>query len=319
MKIAHWTFKNGSGLHKVALEISEAEFALGHEPVLINSLDPSEWGAAEGADIHCIHSHLPESVRKSVKKSVFFIHGTPEHIFQTSVEAGLTQYAASDSFMMAMEWIRCADAVVTFWPRHAAIWKQMSDKHTKIECLPMGINTGFWHPMPSQGKWAGSPSLFTAENCHYIKWPLDLLIAWPWVAREYPEATLHAHYLPRDQHRWFMPLVYRNGAAYRSFLSADIMAPEALRNAFCSVDYYVNLVRYGDFNRIGLEAAACGCKVISYEGNPYSHYWVTEGDQRVMAKQLKDILGGKVAPRKPKPTQSIKWTAKSLEKLYASI
>jgi glycosyltransferase involved in cell wall biosynthesis len=318
VKIAHWTLKNGSGLHKVATEISAAEVASGLDSVTISNTDPSEWELAEGATIHCVHSHLPEKFRKGTK-TVFFIHGTPEHIFQTSVEAGLTQYAASDSFMMAMEWIRSAHATVTFWPRHAEIWRQMSDRNTRIECLPMGINTEFWKPVESLGKWAGNPSLLTAENCHYIKWPLDLFIAWPWVASQFTEATLHAHYLPRDQHRWFMPLVYRNGAAYRSYISADVMNSEALRNALCSVDYYVNLVRYGDFNRIGLEAAACGCKVISYEGNEFAHYWITEGDQRRVAEQLRAILGGLVEPREITSIPSITSTVARLKEIYGSL
>ena len=319
MKIAHWAFKNGSGLGKVAQEISEAETAMGMASIVINSLDESEWEWGRHADIHCVHSHMPEKFRKFAKKVIFFIHGTPEHIFQTSVEQGLTRYGASDSFMMAMEWLRTSNAIVTFWPRHAEIWKQMSDLNTKIHTLPMGIDTNFWKHVPSRGVWAGKPSVFTAENCHYIKWPLDLFIAWPWIASELLDATLHAHYLPRDQHKWFMPLVFRNGTAYRSFISADVMAPEDLRNAFCSVDYYVNLVRYGDFNRIGLEARASGCKVISYEGNPYAHYWICEGDQRKMADQFTAILKNTVKARTPKKVPTISTTVQALKEIYGSL
>jgi hypothetical protein len=75
------------------------------------------------------------------------------------------------------------------------------------------------------------------------------------------------------------------------------MGHEDLRNVFNSVDYYIGLVRYGDFNRISMEAKASGCKLISYTGNPYADYWLPEGDQRTMAGELIKILKGEVKPR----------------------
>src|SRR6185503_12896521 len=147
-----------------------------------------------------------------------------------------------------------------------------------------------WKPHPSRGKFTGNPSVFSSENPHFIKWPLDLLIAWPWVRDAVPECQLHLTYMPRDQHRWFFPLVNRNGAGYSSFISEIVFKGEDLRNAFVSTDFFVGLVRYGDFNRLSLEANACGAKTISYRGNPYSSFHVTEGDQRNIASELIDIL-----------------------------
>jgi hypothetical protein len=143
--------------------------------------------------------------------------------------------------------------------------------------------------------------VFTAENCYEIKWPLDALIAWPWVTKQVAEARLHAIYLPRDQHRWWFPLVNRNGASFYSHLSPQVFTDTGLRNAFCSTDYYLSLVKYGDASRASLEAAACGATVISYRGNPYATHWVTEGDQRILALELIAILSGQTAPRTPAP------------------
>jgi len=92
-----------------------------------------------------------------------------------------------------------------------------------------------------------------------------------------------------------------------------------LLNVFRSVDYYIGLVRYGDFNRISLEANASGCKTISYRGNPYSDYWLTEGDQRIIATELIEILSGRVPPRDKSIVPDITETSKAIIDVYKSL
>lgn len=320
MKIAHWTLANGSGLHRVAEDLSLNERSMGHESKVIVSTDKAQWDEGMGADIHVSHSHIPDSVLKKDSKVVWVGHGTPEHCFQISVEQGLRgTYAPSDSFMVSQYWLQHADAVVTFWERHRAIWKTLCDRHTEVHCIPLGVDTDFWKPFAGRGRFAGSPSLFSAENCHYIKWPLDLFIMWPFITEELREARLHCHYVPSDQHRWWFPLVNRNGAYYRSFISGNRFNDAELLNAFNSVDYYIGLVRYGDFNRIALEAKASGTKVISYRGNPYADYWLTEGDQRIMAQELLEILRGNVKPRETVVIPDIGDTARAMIRIYERV
>ncbi len=318
MKIIHWTLKNGSGLHRVAESMAAEEAKQGVESVLVDSVNMQEWDMGVGADINVVHSHLPDVMRAEAKRVIWIGHGTPEHTFQSSMEAGLSgAYGASDPFMLVQHWLKEADELVTFWPRHQTIWQSMCDKNKKVHCVPMGVDKEFWQPTESRGKYAGDPSVFTAENCHYIKWPLDLFIAWPWVAKEITNARLHVGYLPNDQHRHWFPLIQQNGAAYTSFISANVLGHEDLRNTFNSVDYYIGLVRYGDFNRISMEAKASGCKLISYAGNPYADYWITEGDQRKIAKQLLAIFKGKTKPRKALEVPSISETTKTMMNIYA--
>jgi hypothetical protein len=325
MRIAHWVWCNNSGMHRAAETMAAAEKAAGLDSVLVNVMgDAALWDTVLDADVHVCHTHIPDVFRRKAKaghKVVYVVHGTPEHVFKSAVEEGSKKsYGHADGWQLCQNWLRTADATVTFWPRHQALWKQMSDKRTKVECVPLGVDKTFWKPMPTQGKYAGSPSLFTAENCHDIKWPLDLFIAWPWVwDRINPDARLHSVYLPNDQHRWFFPLVNRNGCSYASHITGMSFNHEQLRNAFCSVDYYIGLVRYGDFNRVSLEANACGTKTISYAGNIYSDYWVPEGDQRVIADALVDILTGKVEPRQKAAVPDMSETAAGMKAVYESL
>jgi hypothetical protein len=320
MKIVHWTFLNGSGLHRMAEDISNGERKLGHDSMLIDTRGPEINDVEVEADVHVLHSHIPDHIINKCKKLVYVVHGTPEHSFQSSVEAGLNQgYGAGDSFMMLMHYMQIADVTTVWWPRHKAIYDTMCDKNTRVEVVPMGIDLDVWKPMESRGKWAGEPSVLTAENCHYIKWPLDLFILWPWIVKEIPSAVLHAAYLPRDQHRWFMPLVMRNGAAYKMYISGDPLAQPELINALCSTDFYIGLVRYGDFDRLTMEAKACGAKLISYAGNEYADYWITEGDQRIMAQELLAIMRGETEPRTPLPVNSIDTTVAKIVEIYESL
>jgi hypothetical protein len=255
---------------------------------------------------------------------VWIAHGTPEVMFHSGFEQGTVNgaYGHGDAWMMAQFWLQHCDAAATFWPRHQKIWKSLSDKKTAVHCVPMGIDTDFWKSFPSSGKFSGSPSVFTAENNYEIKWGLDLFLAWPWIveAKGMTSARLHAIYVPKDQHRWWFPLVNRNGCSFHAYIGPHVFNRENMRNALCSTDFYIGLVRYGDFNRMSLEANAVkSAKTISYRGNPYSDYWITEGDQRVMAQELLDILGGKIEPRKKDAVPSLEETAVAMKAIYESV
>lgn len=312
-------------MHNVAKSTVAAECKIGLDSHLLNMHETSSdvLDSMADADVYVAHTHFPNEVKKRAKKGyklVFPVHGTIDHIFHSAVESGSHGYGSGDGLMLFMHWLNKADAIVTSWERHQTIIQSMVNKNTKIRYVEMGVERDFWCGGPSEGKWAGSPSVFTAENCHAIKCPYDLLIAWPFVYEELIDACLHACYLPSDQHRWYFPLVNANGASYGAHISPLAFHGTALRNVFRSVDYYCGLVRYGDHNRISLEANSTGCKTISYKGNPYSSYWIDEGSQLVIAEQLKAILKGEVEPRKDKKeVADISVTAQGMKEIYESI
>lgn len=322
MKVAHWSIGNRSGMHRVAESVCEAEKKLGLNSVLVNLDKPEEFSAGDDADIHVSHTWLPDIYKKmdAGKKIVWVGHGVPEHVFLSSVEAGNHGgYGFGDSWMLIQFFLQNSDAIVTFWPRHAALYQSMCDKNTIVDCIPLGVDLDFWKPVESRGKFVGEPSLFSCENAHYIKWPLDLFITWGYVLPKIPTGTLHVVYLPMDQHRWMFPLVNRNGASYGSHITSTIFDKDSLRNAFCSTDYFIGLVRYGDYNRSCLEAKACGAKVISYRGNPYADFWLTEGDQREMAFELLSILRNEVSPLETIGVPSVEETAQAMIDIYKRI
>src|SRR3990167_523233 len=223
--------------------------------------------------------------------------------------------------MLTQHALRTAHAIVTFWPRHQWIYESMVPRERKVDLVPLGVKRAYGAAGASLGKFAGSPSFFTAENPHTIKWPLDLILAWPYVYRELDGACLHAMYVTLNLHRWFAPLMNANGAAYAMHWGPSVTDHhDGLRNIFKSTDFYIGLVRYGDFNCISLQAnAANKCRTISYHGNPYSDFWVTEGDQRTLAKELVAIVMGDAAQREKEPVPDISETARAMLSIYERI
>ncbi len=327
LKTVAWTLQNKSGMHRVAESICLAEKTLGIDSHIANPLEPDDgrFDHLLDADVHILHTHVPDSFKKKITKKykqIYVIHGTPDHIFQTAVEEGSKKsYGHSDSWMLTQRNMQVSDAIVTFWPRHQAIWKSLCDKNTKVHCLPLGVDKTFWKKIPTRGKYAGSPSVFTAENQHYIKWSWDIFVAWPWIVEQTKgNPVLHNPYLPQDMHRWFFPLINRNGTSYAGHISPLAFDHDNLKNAFCSVDYFIGLVQKGDFNRLCLEANSCEVPTISYCGNPYSSYWINEGSQVEIAKQVAAILNKEVEPRKDKEmVPDILETAKGMLEVYESL
>ena len=322
MKVVHWSITNGSGLHRVAESLAKAESAAGLDSTLVDSRDASTWVGVADADVHVVHSHLPPTVtRRKDSRIVWVGHGTPDHCYQSAVEeAERGAYGHSDPLMLAEYWLKVSDARVTFWDRHAWIYDQMLTKGARpTDVVPMGVDTSFWCPGDSAGAFSGSPSLLYAENPHYIKWAYDLLTALPTIQQSHPGLMLHALYQVRDQHRVQMPWFNQLGASFFTHYSSSIFQPDGLRNAFRSTDYTVGLVRYGDLNRLSMEANACGAKTISYKGNPYSMFHVEEGDQREIAKQITAILSGEVEPRDRPKVPDIKETADAMLTIYRDI
>lgn len=324
LTIAHWTITNGSGMHRVADAIKNAEAAMGLDSRLADPTLPDTWDQFVDCDVHVIHTHFPSALRKRVTKPLKLVwvgHGTPDHVFQSACqeyEGGA--YGHGDPIMLMQHWLREADARVTFWPRHAWLYDKMLTKGArKTDVIPMGVDLAFWSQGSTAGKFAGEPSFFTAENPHYIKWPYDLFTAWPDVTDELPEARLHAVYLPRDMHRAFFPWVNANGAGFTSYISPGVFSADWLRNAFQSCDYTIGLVRYGDLNHLSMQANAAGATTISYPGNPHSDFWVQEGDQRGIARELLEIVKGDRAPRDKTPVADISETAAAMRAIYEAI
>ena len=315
---------NGSGMHRVAEALAAAETALGHDSQLVDINKPDTWDSAVDADVQVIHTHFPDNMAKRVTRPLRLVwvgHGTPDHMFQNAAEesdhGGMW---AGRPIGLLLHWMKVAHAKVTFWERHKWMYDRMLTVGARpVDLVPLGVDLAFWGGGTTAGKFAGEPSVFTCENPHYIKWPYDLLVAWAAIADDLPDARLHGAYLPNDMHSFYFPFFDALGSTYTAYLSATVFDKINLRNAYLSSDFFCGLVRYGDLNHNGLQAAAAGANTISYAGNPHAKYWIAEGDQREIARQLLAIFRKEVEPRTPTPVPDITDTAKAMLAVYGDI
>lgn len=329
LRIAHHTFCNGSGLYNVARSLCEAEKELGLDSVLIASENEAEWEKALDADVHVGHTCLPrlfhgKSFLKQLTKPFRLVHvghGTPEHIVEGSIQASEGgQYAPGDSLMIMLNDLRRAHARVTFWPRHKWLLDRFMATGTEMKLVKLGVPKAFWADGPSRGKYAGTPSVLSIENAHFIKMPLSLAFMWPYVAEEVDGAIAHLCYVPLNQARAWYPLVNANGAHFHAHVGPWTFGHDELRRVFKGFDFLYSGVRFGDFNLTCLEALAAGLKVISYKGNPYSHFWIEEGDTRIQCEQLIEVLKGNVEARADREeVPDISETALQMQDIYQEI
>lgn len=328
MKIAHFSLCNGSGMHAVAKSMVESEVTLGLDSILINIETDVNWNQALDADVHVSHTHIPVIYRgKAYQKQLMkpfrlvgYFHGTPNHVYMGSVQAGENgAYGHSNSLMIMMHDLKRSHARVTSWERHAAIYRTMVQPNTPIHVVPLGLDLDFWKAGESRGKYQGNPSVWYGENSHEIKWIFPLLVMWPWICEEVSDAVLHGCYIPQDQHRWVFPFATTNGAYYKAHLGSWTYPHDELRRVLKSVDFVLGLVEKGDFNRLSLEANATGAKTISYAGNPYSDFHLHEGDERNTAKELIAIFNGDIEPRDKTPVPSLDDMGRAMVKVYESI
>lgn len=318
MKVIHWVKPNTSGMHRVAASMARAELTLGVESRCMDPFDPAQTGWAEtlDADVHVNHTHLPDQFQgKSFKRQctkphlvVFPVHGTPELVFEMSVrEAETNGYNAGTGLAQHQRGMQEADAIMAFVPRHRDLYKLATDKRTIVDLIPMGVDHEFWKNGVSFGHYAGRPAFFNCENAYAFKWAVDFLRVWPWVREELDDAVLHVSNIPVTLQRFVDVLIARTGAIYGTVAGSWSYDQNNLRNIFRQVDFYLSTVRYGDFNRLSMEAGAAGLPVISYPGNDYADYWMQEGDSRFAVRDLIAIGKGEVQPRadkKPVPTEA---------------
>lgn len=303
----------------MAVEMAKEDQKNGLTVAMCDTTSKDTWGMGMDADIHVVHSHVPDEIAYDRQKKIITVqHGSPEYIFESSVADGIKlPYGASNPFAMNSFYMTRSNALVTFWDRQAKIWETMTDK--PVYCIPMGVDREFWTSQGNKNCLNGAPAIFTAENCHTCKWPLDMFIMWPKLVERFTEARLHAIHIPMDQHRWWLPLSYMNGSQYTAFISPARLSHPVLRDFLSSAHYYYSPVTYGDHNRMCLEAASCGTKIISFRGNQYAHYWITEGNQWDQLEEWTNILTGETPAREPETVPDIKDTGVAMLHVYKEI
>jgi len=111
MKIVHWVSKNQSGMHRMAEEIAGAELARGHQSICLGGHESDAVDIGRTAQIHVVHTYLPDWIDARTARLVYIAHGTPEYIFDSSIRESAQGHGASDPWMIHTYFQRNADAM----------------------------------------------------------------------------------------------------------------------------------------------------------------------------------------------------------------
>jgi hypothetical protein len=307
MKVVHYTQFNASGMNRVAESIVSAERAAGLDSHLLNIFDEQDWSVGFDADVHVAHTHFPrlqerQSFRRMLTKTpakiVAFFHGTPEFVFGDTVKSIQTQ-----GHWASATGSRCS-TTGSRWPTRASrsgrgirrCTRRWSTAAPRSICIPMGIDHAFWSGGSScKGRWAGNPSVLSCENAHFIKWPFDLITAWRWIYPQLENGSLNLGYVPEDCTGSGRP-----GSTTPAPATECAGPPRCGTPRTCATSSSRSTSSSGwcatvTSTACRIEANVAGARTISYRGNPHADYWVTEGDQRILAAELLAILRGDVA------------------------
>lgn len=272
-----------------------------------------EW--AKRADVHFLHTGIPTAV-EGTRPTFYFAHGLPEYIFYSQMLSEVDcdpnvreQRAQRGPFggpwslistLGKAEWMKGA---ITLWKRHAPFLEPyfnrviQSNHFCDLEKFtPEGDTVEYLTPADE-----GGLNITFADHWRYnaFKDPFQLLHG----ARKFCKDTgsrIHLYAIPKEtgNGKDWHPVVQYNGHPWHSILygvSEDLQYVigdmHTVHEDIASVHRTADLLVTPscDDTRTVLEAAACGCPVLSRKGTEAASFHVSMEDPYAVDEQLRRI------------------------------
>jgi hypothetical protein len=237
----------------------------GMTDVIHPEMRTQDWGwAYKFADIHVIHYTFDKRLGK-LKPKVFMAHGTPEAV----LEGSLKDKDAAKSLLSGAEWINKFEGTIVTSQRAKMFWGVFDPTGgSKMHLVNKGIDLEWWQKSATTRDLKGEPSVLYGEVWRGIKHPALLFYAMDELYKRNDQARLNAWSLSTHRDLW---TGFIGQAGFWKFMGQEnIPSVEDYPEHFYSRgDVLVSPVVYGDVSRVGQEAMACGCPVISWDTDPY--------------------------------------------------
>ena len=226
-------------------------------------LRPVGWDWAEQADLYIIHRGLPNEVEKKFpKKKIMIIHGNAEYLILDEI----VSEAERQNINVHINLINNCDAAVAVNPHDYKIYK-LYDANNKLELIHDAIDVdrfsleGYSHPFLNH------PQIIYADSLRVNKHPAHIIWAMPEICKIIPEAKLTVLGLKLTTILTWRNLILRTpGNALRQYLENIQLEVTELRPFLRGADILYNGNMSGIPSRVEMEAMACGCQVISFNG-----------------------------------------------------
>jgi len=267
MKIAHWctTIEGMAGLTHRVREMIEIEKEFGHDSrVLSTSFKDGKkqetiafesWTWAEQSDVvNVIDSHVPINF-DNLHNRVFITHGAPYHC-ATSEMFGKTHPLATSILM-----VQQCELTITWNPHHAPIWKEFGGN---VKTIIGGVDLKKWTPEGPKVPFVSHPTIVVLDTPRDNKLPTQIPFALMKVHREIPSLRFEWIAIPQQMYPFWMLIVKAIGID--TFTHAVPYAVSNPADYYRGADLIIHPVSSGSIGGVGLEALACGCPVMIFEG-----------------------------------------------------
>jgi glycosyltransferase involved in cell wall biosynthesis len=293
LRVIHWSLwgPRVSGLYETVRELVDAEMKIpGVLPSLCTLPSPTapkaeqarhiqggivdpmhpqtrtqEWGyAMKHGDIHVIHFSFDQRLAKLKPKAVM-MHGTPDAVLASA----LKEKDDAKSLLSASEWVNNFSATFVTSRRAKQFWEVFDPTGgKKIHLVNKGIDLDWWDRTATVQDLPGDPSVLFGEVWRGIKHPMHLLYAMNILYERNPEVRLNTWALNKYRDFWEHMI---GAAQFWKFIGREKLGgindyPE---HFYSRGDALVSPVQAGDVSRVGQEAMACGCPVISWDSDPF--------------------------------------------------
>lgn len=279
MRIAHWSLfaPAQSGMYETTkdLILAQREAGIECEMIDMHSLNVSQRDGAFStatakyanlADLYVLHSRIEQPFYGDGTPIVFVMHGHPLYTWQSEIyqlEPGNpTPWSTSLGYFEDFEHVkRC----VTFWEDQLGYWQVLDGPRaaSRVRYVPRGIVFGDrYRPDGEKALLSGVPALVICDSFRLFKDSLAIWFGAAIFARKYPEARLHLFAMP-DAGNPIGDAIRRvvSSSEIRNCLGQLGGLQRQVEKVFRGADILLSTVR-GE-SRIVMEAAACGCDVIT--------------------------------------------------------
>jgi len=281
-KITHYSnfAPHRSGLYEAVKDLIKYERKLGidsqlavtevenpSESMVDDWLKPISWEESKNSDLFILHRGIPLELEKIKKPTIAVIHGTADYLILEEVFSG----AEKTGFNTHINIINNCLASVAVNEHDYEIYK-LYDKENKLVMIHDNIDVERYTIEGYKFPFTGSPNILWCDSLRINKHPAHIIWAFSKILKELPNAKLNIVGLELSSILSWRNLILRSPDQHlaKNLESVQLMTIDLLPY-MRGADILFNSNISGIPSRVELESLACGCSVISYNGE-FSKY-----------------------------------------------
>lgn len=241
------------------------------------------WEQAKKADIHVLHSWIPDEIKKiKGKKRVAVLHGPNEHMLWKE----FTSNRKDESFNLHLRILWEYDATVVHYEHERRIL-ELYDEKDRLHYIPNSIDLDRYTDKEiSKWKYQNHPAILSCDTMRLEKLPAQIIWAMPRIAKRIPTARLTIFSLPLEGISTWRNIFCKNKEREIEGLCENIQLEISdLRPFMAGADIGFNNNMSGIHSRAQMEMMAMGVPVIAY-GGEYTPYVARIWDLDSIAEQI---------------------------------